>query len=182
MELILELKQIHRNINCTTVHVCHDFTEAVSLGDRITLIDNGSIRQIGTPQEIFRQPNSEFVARFTMARNIFTGECGLNESKSPVFKTGGIEIAINEAISDCNHISIRPEDIIVTGSSGNQEVNCLAGEVTGIIDKDSFIELSVDLPPVFTCQVNRNQFVDLNLIVGSTVNINILPESVSLFK
>ena len=52
--MILELKQIHRNINCTTVHVCHDFTEAVSLGDRITLIDNGSIRQIGTPQEIFR--------------------------------------------------------------------------------------------------------------------------------
>ena len=71
--LQLELKRIHHELDVTVVHVTHDFDEAMVLGKHIAVIGEGSIRQVGTPDEIFRRPNSEFVARFTMMRNILSG-------------------------------------------------------------------------------------------------------------
>jgi len=65
-----ELRQLHNQLKITTIHVTHDFEEAVALGDRIAVLGDGCIHQTGTPDEIFRRPNSEFVDRFAMARNI----------------------------------------------------------------------------------------------------------------
>lgn len=69
-----ELRRLHNRLKLTTVHVTHDFEEAIALGDRIAVLGDGRIHQVGTPEQIFRQPNSEFVARFAMVRNIFICE------------------------------------------------------------------------------------------------------------
>ena len=69
-EVQKELRQLHNQLRVTTIHVTHDFEEAIALGDRIAVLGEGCIKQIGTPEKIFRQPNSEFVARFTVARNL----------------------------------------------------------------------------------------------------------------
>jgi len=69
-----ELRQIHDRMQTTVIHVTHDFEEAIALGDRIAVLGEGRIQQVGTAEQVFRQPNSEFVARFAMARNIFAGE------------------------------------------------------------------------------------------------------------
>jgi multiple sugar transport system ATP-binding protein len=58
-----ELKSIQDNLNATTVYVTHDYAEALSLGDRIAVINEGAIQQIGTPDEIFYTPASRFVAK-----------------------------------------------------------------------------------------------------------------------
>jgi ABC-type sugar transport system ATPase subunit len=57
-----ELKDMQANLDTTTIYVTHDYLEALSLGDRIAVINKGQIEQIGTPEEIFHQPKNEFVA------------------------------------------------------------------------------------------------------------------------
>src|SRR3990172_2713877 len=69
-----ELKELHKRLKLTTIHVTHSFEEAVALGDRIAVIMGGEILQVGTPEQIFRQPQSERVARFLTPRNVFAGE------------------------------------------------------------------------------------------------------------
>jgi len=89
-----ELRQIHNRLKVTTIHVTHDFEEAIALGDRIAVLGEGCIKQVGTPEQIFRQPNSEFIARFAMARNIFVGEVIDKGNGTAVFRTEGTELAV----------------------------------------------------------------------------------------
>jgi putative spermidine/putrescine transport system ATP-binding protein len=63
-EMRIELKRIHSELNLTTVYVTHDQSEAMSLSDIVVVMRNGRIEQIGSPQEIYNQPKSPFVAHF----------------------------------------------------------------------------------------------------------------------
>ena len=91
-EMYVQLKETHRKLNITTLHVTHDFEEAMSLADSIVVLNQGKIAQTGKPSEIFYHPASDFVARFTMARNIFEGRIIGQVKQEKVFKTDGIEL------------------------------------------------------------------------------------------
>lgn len=65
LELQEELAGIHDKIGTTTIHITHDFREALNIADRVTIIREGKIQQVGGPQEILQDPESEFVASFT---------------------------------------------------------------------------------------------------------------------
>ncbi|AKA67593.1 ATP-binding cassette domain-containing protein [Clostridium scatologenes] len=64
------LKKIHKKLKTTTIHITHDFNEAVYLADRIAIMKDGEICEIGTPEEIFKNPKSEFVANFTGCKTL----------------------------------------------------------------------------------------------------------------
>ncbi|WP_032075821.1 ATP-binding cassette domain-containing protein [Clostridium drakei] len=64
------LKKIHEKLKTTTIHITHDFNEAVYLADRIAIMKDGEICEIGTPEEIFKNPKSEFVANFTGCKTL----------------------------------------------------------------------------------------------------------------
>nr|WGD98002.1 hypothetical protein P5627_01180 [Bacillus safensis] len=66
-----ELRNIQRNVGITTILVTHDQEEALSLSDRVGILGEGRIQQIGTPLEVYRQPNNRFVAEFIGQVNIF---------------------------------------------------------------------------------------------------------------
>lgn len=72
------LKEFHKKLKTTTIHVTHDFNEAIFLADRIAVIGDGQIQQIGTAEEVFNYPKSKFVANFT----------GFCDEKS-ILKSGG---------------------------------------------------------------------------------------------
>ena len=72
--LISELSEILRSAKQTALYVTHDQEEAFTLADRVVVMDRGQVAQIGSPQEIFRRPNSEFVARFLGFENIIRGK------------------------------------------------------------------------------------------------------------
>ncbi|MDQ0971269.1 spermidine/putrescine transport system ATP-binding protein [Neobacillus niacini] len=69
--LQLELKSLQKEIGITFIYVTHDQEEALTMSDRIAILNNGKIEQAGTPQEIYRQPNNEFIATFIGENNIF---------------------------------------------------------------------------------------------------------------
>lgn len=73
-EFQVNLKKIHKKLHTTTVHVTHDFDEAFYLADRIAVMNNGVICQIGTTKEIFNHPEADFVAKFVSGNNFKYGD------------------------------------------------------------------------------------------------------------
>ncbi|MBN2365509.1 MAG: ABC transporter ATP-binding protein [Calditrichaeota bacterium] len=103
-----ELKQIQRRIGVTTIYVTHDQTEAMSLGDNIAVLKDGEIQQLGTPEQIYKEPANLFVARFmgTPPMNIIEGQKFEQISEK-------LELKI-EAKTDEIYLGIRPEHLNIT--------------------------------------------------------------------
>lgn len=177
-----ELRKIHEQYRVTTVHVTHDFEEAIALADRVAVIGDGRIQQIGTPEQIFRQPGSEFVARFAMARNIFRGEVIGKGNDDTLFRFNGIGLhVITEHRGQC-HASLRPEDIIVSHAPFPSSArNSFSGTIESIIDKGATLLLTVKIPPEFICLVTRNSFEAMDLSVGSRIHITFKASAVNIF-
>ncbi|OUX35473.1 MAG: hypothetical protein CBE24_00075 [bacterium TMED264] len=108
-----ELRNLHKLLKVTTLYVTHDQTEAMSLGDRIVIIDNGKIQQIGTPQEIFNKPKNIFVAKFIGYPSMNILKAKIEDSNLMVGNKKIQELS-NPKLKD-NHlkIGIRPCDIIL---------------------------------------------------------------------
>ena len=177
-----ELRQLHNRLKLTTLHVTHDFEEAIALGDRIAVIGDGCIKQMGTSEQIFRQPNSEFVARFAMVRNIFAGEVIDEDGENAVFCTEGARLAVVTDLRGRYHASLRPEDILLSHAPFPSSArNCFCGTITSVTDKGSILYLTVTLPPDFICLVTHNSFDALGLGEGQKVYITFKASAVHIF-
>jgi iron(III) transport system ATP-binding protein len=69
-DMRLEIRRLHDHFRYTSIYVTHDQTEAMTMADRIVVMNGGRIEQIGTPEDVYEQPNSEFVARFIGGSNV----------------------------------------------------------------------------------------------------------------
>lgn len=128
------LRKIHRR-GQTIVHVTHDYEEAISLGSRIAVMENGRIAQVGTPQEVFARPKSEFVARFVGIRNVFRGK--LEQAKGgdvAEFVTDGPVFAIlTDSGSGQGFVMFRSEDVTVSNARSQTSArNTFEGTVVDI--------------------------------------------------
>ncbi|MFI5263987.1 MAG: ABC transporter ATP-binding protein [Candidatus Kapaibacterium sp.] len=121
-EMRAELKRLQRQLGTTMIYVTHDQTEAMTMGDKIVVLNNGLIEQFGTPQEIYAKPNSTFVARFlgSPAMNLIRGE--LAESNGKVIYTAGsfrMELPFMTNVSKKDVLlGIRPEIFSIGKESG----------------------------------------------------------------
>jgi len=177
-----ELRQLHDQLRVTTIHVTHDFEEAIALGDHIAVLGDGCIKQVGTPEQIFHQPNSEFVARFALARNIFAGEVVEREDGGVVFRTEGTELAVVTDLRGKFHASVRPEDILVSPEPLRSSArNSFCGTITRIADRGSTLYLTVNLPPDFICLVTRRSLEEMGLAEGQRVYITFKASAVHVF-
>jgi molybdate/tungstate transport system ATP-binding protein len=177
-----ELRRLHRALGITTIHVTHDFEEAISLGHRIAVIGDGRLMQVGAPQEIFRHPNSEFVARFAMTRNIFLGKAEKKPNGDTIFEVDGTEFIIPDGISGNYHASIRPEDILISSEPIRSSArNCFPGTITHVTDKGSTLHVTVSIPPELSCLVTRHSFEEMELQEGKRVYVTFKASSVHLF-
>ncbi len=181
-EVQQELRQIHRRLQATIIHVTHDFEEAIALGDRIAVLGEGRIIQVGTPEQIFRQPNSEFVARFAMSRNIFSGEVRDGGYGETIFAVEGTELAVVTPLRGKAHASLRPEDILISQEPLISSArNCLRGTITRIDNRGSTIYLTVSTPLDFVCLVTRRSFEELNLAQGDEVYLTFKASAIHVF-
>jgi ABC-type sugar transport system ATPase subunit len=119
-DMRFELKTLQQRLSTTTVYVTHDQIEAMTLGDRITVMSQGEIQQVGTPGEVYEHPRNRFVASFigTPAMNFLTGS--LQQSNGVVHFTGeaGLSVALPGLPPSSPHtrsgqvsLGIRPEHI-----------------------------------------------------------------------
>jgi len=179
-EMRSQLKAMHGKLNITTLHVTHDFEEAMSLADTIVVINQGKIAQVGAPAEIFYHPSSEFVASFTMARNIFAGKVAGWDKNGSVFKCGGIEIFTSSDKPQAGVAVIRPEMVQLTAEKPVPGANSFPGTVKTIVDKGANILVTVDCPPQFECLLPRQQFERMAINSSSPVYVSFLSSAVHL--
>jgi molybdopterin-binding protein len=177
-----ELSRLHQTLGITILHVTHDFEEAISLGDRIAVIGEGQLKQVGTSEEIFRQPNSEFVAKFSMARNILSGTVIKKPGEDIVFRTADTEfVVVTDREGDC-HASLRPEDILISLEPIRSSArNCYPGTITNTINRGSTLYIEVDIPPKLSSLVTRHSFEEMELRKGMKVFITFKAASVHIF-
>ncbi|GAN31600.1 MAG: ABC transporter ATP-binding protein [Candidatus Brocadia sp. AMX2] len=120
-----ELKKLQRNRNITTVYVTHDQIEALTLGDRIAIMDKGRLQQIGTPDEIYQKPQNTFVASFVGTPPMNMAQ--INKLSTHSFTLGEILIEYPTFFPNKNNLilGIRPEKLIVVQAdlSSEKETN-----------------------------------------------------------
>ena len=114
-EMQIELKQLQRKLKITFIYVTHDQDEALSMSDRIAIIKDGKIEQLGTPQEIYDMPNTLYAATFIGDTNVLNGKViKLDEKKGLVYLDNNIVGNLNNHkfnIGDEVTLAIRPENI-----------------------------------------------------------------------
>jgi ABC-type sugar transport system ATPase subunit len=177
-----ELKESHNRLGLTTIHVTHDFEEAIALGDRIAVMMGGRIVQIGTPDQVFRHPNSEAVARFLMTRNIFEVEVQDDPNGRSVFHLGRDKLTVVTPLRGKRHASIRPEDILISMEPlDSYAENSFSGIITRISDRGPFAYVWVNVPPEYTCLILHPSFQEMNLEEGERIYIGFNTSAVNVF-
>jgi len=108
-QMRLEIKKLQRQMDVTSVFVTHDQTEAMTLGDRIVVINNGIVEQVGTPKDIYSRPNTKFVAEFIGSPQMNLFNCNIENG---IAKLGDGQINLDSSINvqDAS-IGVRPDDI-----------------------------------------------------------------------
>jgi iron(III) transport system ATP-binding protein len=131
-----EIKQLQRRLRVTTIMVTHDQEEALTMADRIVVMNLGAIEQIGTPLEIYREPASPFVADFIGVMNFVAGTV----VRDGVVRLGQAELACDvDGLAGGTEVTlaIRPEDIVIH-DGGRSEPNALAVRVDALAFLGSF--------------------------------------------
>lgn len=185
LQLREELIKIHKDLKITTIYVTHDRIEAITLADRIGIMNEGEIIQVDTPNEIFRKPKNEFVAQFTGFENIFEGTSKFDpESKLAIVNCGNFEIQV--AISKEGKVKacIRPEDVAISLRAPKSSVrNVIEGKITGIQDQGVIIKLKILISPEdeISALITHQSFLDLGLHLNSTVFVGFKATAIQIF-
>jgi putative spermidine/putrescine transport system ATP-binding protein/spermidine/putrescine transport system ATP-binding protein len=119
-EMQVELRSLQQRLGITAVFVTHDQEEALTLSDRVAVMRNGVIEQIGAPREIYDRPGNEFVAGFLGASNFVNGTVVGREGGIAVVETpaGRVSLLADSAIGESVRIAIRPERLRMARADG----------------------------------------------------------------
>ncbi len=167
-----ELRQLQFKLGVTTMYVTHDLTEAEEMADRIAIIENGCIEQVGNPEEVFFYPKNERVSDFVGAPNIL--DCSYCHSLGKGIievGCGGLPIIVPHDGNSVKRIALFPRDIYISDTKPpGPGVNRFKGVITTINSTSEAVRLKVragenDL----TAEVPHHIFEDMDLTVGKEI-------------
>jgi spermidine/putrescine transport system ATP-binding protein len=140
--LQVELKKIQREVGITFVYVTHDQEEALTMSDRIAVMNNGHIEQIGDPEDVYDRPSTTFVAGFIGVSNLMPGTVRKTGQNGEVELDSGVKVTTNvdgfDAGERC-HAVVRPEKLYL-GSGGSDEPT-----VEGLVESSLYLGTSTQL-------------------------------------
>lgn len=119
-EMQLELKGLLRKVGITALIVTHDQDEALTMSDRVAVMDGGVIQQLATPEVLYEQPRTAFVAGFVGVSNIFSGRITPRRGGSAVLDTDGMTLVLPEVRPGCESgaVAVRPEKVEIWPAPG----------------------------------------------------------------
>jgi iron(III) transport system ATP-binding protein len=175
----VELLALQRKLGITTIFVTHDQEEALSIADRVAVLDAGVIQQVGTPTELFDRPLNRFIAGFIGTINLLPGTVTAGRFTSP--QLGTVEIAIMTATDGPAELAIRPHALSVIEQSATPSAGraWLAGTVMEREFLGEFMRYRVDVAgSLFIADVPH--FGGSSVAVGTPVQLGIDPAMVTV--
>lgn len=173
-DMQIELKEMHRQLGITFIYVTHDQEEALTLSDTIVVFNEGRIQQIGTPTDIYNEPQNEFVADFIGESNILNGT--MLEDRRVSFIAHDFD-CVDEGFGENVPVDVvvRPEDIYIMN---NTEAAQFTGKVKSCIFKGVHYEMFVDTDEGYEIMIqDYNAFEP-----GSVVGMLIKPQDIQVMK
>lgn len=139
----IEIRQLQQRLGITTIVVTHDQAEAMTMSDKVVVMNEGRIEQVGTPLDIYRKPVNRFVADFIGNCNLLDGTLSANdEADVNGITIQGSRVAEHLGLDDNVAVAIRPEDVVVL--KGHHEgQNRLTGTVEFVRDVGATVEIMV---------------------------------------
>ncbi len=171
-DMQVELKNIQKRMGITFIYVTHDQQEALSMSDTVVVMNDGRIQQIGSPIDIYNEPQNAFVADFIGESNILDGVM-LDDFKAKfsgaVFQCLDKGFAVNESVD----IVVRPEDVDVVPV----EEGTISGTITSNTFKGVHFEMIVDIDN-FKWMIQTTDYYP----VGAKIGIQIEPDAIHVMK
>lgn len=173
-EMQIEVKNLQHRLGTTFVYVTHDQQEALTMCDRIAIMDEGRIEQIGTAQEIYERPASRFVADFVGDTNFLDGKVAAKDGTVAVVESRGLSIAVVDearfAVGDDVTLSIRPERIQVGADAEGCDVQFVA-RIVDIIYTGATSRVLATLPNDMPLKADCDARVTAALRTGESASI-----------
>lgn len=168
-DMQLELKEMHKKLGITFIYVTHDQEEALTMSDTIVVMSDGRIEQVGTPEDIYNEPKTAYVADFIGESNIYNGTM---VDKKKVRFLGAVWNCIDDfPLNEKVDVVIRPEDVII-GNPGK-------GTVDGLISSCVFKGEDYS----YVINIGKNEVLcrdHESRLVGSSVSVHVTKENLQI--
>ncbi len=169
-QMRLEIKKLQRQMGVTSIFVTHDQTEAMTLGDRIVVINNGIVEQVGTPKQIYSKPNTKFVAEFIGSPQMNLFKCKIENG---IAKIENNQINLNNSLNiEDASIGVRPDDIQINDNGNYKSV----ANLVEYLGSDMIIYSSIG-DQEFSCKLSSK----IELSTGDIFKFNISPDTIHVF-
>jgi len=188
VERKVDIRKLLRDLNRkgqTIVHVTHDYEEAIALGSRIAVMNDGAIEQTGTPQEIFSKPTSTFVAGFGGIRNFFQAFLSHTQDHELVKAelNGNLSIFLYSDDEGLGYITFPENGVIVSNSPSNSSaLNSFRGKVVDLYPHRFGFEVVVDIGVKVYALITAESIQKLEIFIGKEVWISFKANSVKFIK
>ncbi|MBW8042482.1 MAG: ABC transporter ATP-binding protein [Planctomycetes bacterium] len=189
-DICAQLHSVQRQLGLTTIHVSHNLEETFSVADRAGILYQGNLQQVGSMNQLLREPRNEFVAHFMRCRNIFSGEVMAvkpadgSQPASTKFRAGGVDLVVPGKHKGQIKFIIRPENILLSGNPESGSVdNKLQVKLVRSRDCGNYIRIELNGPLNLVAHLSHAAFADLAakpqsdlIAVLHPENIHVLPE------
>ncbi len=182
VEMRTIIKEIQNKVGITTVYVTHDQEEAMAVSDRIAVMSQGVIQQIGTPKVLYQRPSNLFVATFIGRTNVINAELKIRDGKAYLHLPSDHEVEINNILPEEAYerkvvASIRPEELIV-------DVNNTSG-IKATIDDAVFLGLNthyfVHMDDGVKAEIVQESKIDSIIEKGTEIYLQVKKEKINIF-
>lgn len=194
IQMRIEISKLYRELDATFIYVTHDQTEAMTMGTKIVIMEDGKIQQIGAPQEVYENPNNIFVATFigSPSMNVFDGIVVMNEEEVQLkvsiekdnedsitylklHKNQQVVLKNNNYINKRIKIGVRPESIDIRS---NEDFNVFKTSITMVesIGMDTYIYFDIHGE---NCSIKTN--IKSGIKIGDDISFSIDKEKIYLF-
>jgi spermidine/putrescine transport system ATP-binding protein len=142
--LQIELKRVQTEVGITFVYVTHDQEEALTMSDRIAVMNRGTVEQLGTPEELYERPRTRFVADFIGTSNLLSGSVESIDGMRALIRLSTGEACVTDASGGelrpgrPVELSVRPESVVLHSTNGSGP-STLAGSIPGTVEQVAYL-------------------------------------------
>ena len=180
----VEMKKLHQQVQTTTIYVTHDQVEAMTLADRIVIMKDGKIEQVGSPDEVYHKPNSQFVASFigSPAMNFISGTLEFLNNRKTLICDGGQTIDLvdwPDLVGSKLTMGIRPEHMELKTEKSSKLINTVLDAKVSVLEP-------MGHEVIVTCDSNIGEVIgkytgNTKLNVGQTIHFEFKKENIHFF-